>query len=95
MKKSRRLIRNTILALNGLMVLYVGVNRLYAVEHSTRAPQRTAQAELAKLRDFSAIEVSGNFGVDVVQDADYSVAFTPPDASHGDFVATVRGNTLV
>ena len=28
---------------------------------------------LATLRDFNAIEVSGDFGVDVVQEADYSV----------------------
>lgn len=95
MKKSRRLIRNTILALNGMMVLYVGASRLYAFDESTQTPQRTSAAELAMLRDFTAIEVSGDFGVDVVQEPNYSVGFTPPDARQGDFVASVRGNTLV
>jgi hypothetical protein len=95
MKKSKRLIRNTILALNGMMVLYVGINRLYAVSSPTQAAQRTSTAELALLRDFTAIEVNGDFSVDVVQEADYAVAFAPAAANQGDFVATLRGNTLV
>jgi hypothetical protein len=95
MKKSRRLIRNTILALNGLMVLYVGINRLYAVDETTHAPRRTDAAELARLRDFNAIEVHGDFGLDVVQEAGYSVGLPPPGRSKGEFVAIVRGNTLV
>ena len=92
MKKSRRLIRNTILALNGLMVLYVGINRLYAVDETTHAPRRTDAAELARLRDFNAIEVHGDFGLDVVQEAGYSVGLPPPGRSKGEFVAIVRGN---
>jgi hypothetical protein len=94
MKKSKRLIRNTILALNGIMVLYVGVNRLYAVSSPAESAQRTSTAELTKLRDFTAIEVNGDFSVDVVQEAGYAVAFTAA-ANQGDFVASVRGNTLV
>ena len=95
MKKSRRLIRNTILALNGIVVLYVGVNRLYGSEEFTRPAQRTSASELAMLRDFTDIEVSGDFSVDVVQEASYSVGFTPSSADHGQLVANVRGNTLV
>ncbi len=95
MKKSKRLIRNTILALNGMMVLYVGVNRLYAVSDPTPTAQRTSTAELAMLRDFTAIEVTGDFSVDVVRGADYAVAYTPVDESRGEFVATVRGDTLI
>ena len=95
MQKSKRLIRNTILALNGIVVLYVGINRLYAIGNPIPSVQRTSAAELAMLRDFSAIEVNGDFGVDLVQEADYSVYFTTPDTSQGNLVATVRGNTLV
>jgi hypothetical protein len=95
MKGSDRLIRNTILVLAGVVVLHVGVSRLYADSKSAHVAQRTSAADLAKLRDFSAIEVRGNFSVDVVQEADYSVVLKPPDASHGDIVATVHDKTLV
>ena len=95
MKKSRRLIRNTILALNGIVVLYVGANRLYGSEESTQPLQRTSAAELAMLRDFTAIEVSGDFSVDVVQDAAYSIGITPPEAGKGQLIARMRGDTLV
>ena len=73
MKRSERLIRNTILALAGLVVLHVGVSRLYADSNPALVAQRTSAADLAKLRGFNAIEVNGDFSVDVVQGADYSV----------------------
>jgi len=95
MKKSRRLIRNTILALNGIVVLYVGANRLYGSEERTRPSQSTSAAELAMLRDFTAIDVDGDFSVDIVQDAAYSVGFTPPGTGQGRLVASMRGDTLV
>ncbi|MFL6605033.1 MAG: GIN domain-containing protein [Steroidobacteraceae bacterium] len=95
MKRSERLIRNTILVLAGLVVLHVGVSRLYADSNAGHAVQRTSEADLAKLRDFSAIEVNGNLSVDVVQGAGYSVALQPADASQGDIVATVHDRTLI
>jgi hypothetical protein len=91
MKRSERLIRNTILVLAGFVVLHVGVSRLYADSSFARAAQRTSAADLAKLRDFDSIEVSGNVSVDIVQGADYSVVLTPGSS---DVVATVRGRTL-
>ena len=77
------------------MVLYVGANRLYAFSESAQGPRRTTAAELATLRDFDAIEVKGDFAVDIVQEASYSVAFTSPAANRGEFIASVRGDTLV
>ena len=94
MKKSRRLIRNTILTLGGVMVLYVGVNRLYAVDESAKPFQGTSAAELALLRDFSVIEASGDLSVEVVQQADYSVTYTPAGEPQR-LVAIKRDNTLV
>ncbi len=93
MQKSKRLIRHTIFALNAIAVLYVGMNRLYATGQPS--VQRTPATELATLRDFSSIEVDGDFHVDIAQGANYSVAFTAADASEGNFVAEVRGRTLV
>ena len=95
MKRSRLLIRNTLLALSGMVVLYVGINRIYAVAEPDPVQQRTSAAELAALRDFDSIEVSGDFSVEIVQQAGYSVEFVQPDSSQGDFVATRRDATLV
>ena len=50
MKRSERLIRNTILVLAGLVVLHVGVSRLYADSNPAHVAQRTSAADLAKLR---------------------------------------------
>ena len=95
MKRSRLLIRNTLLALSGMVVLYVGINRLFAVAEPPPVQQRTSATELAALRDFDAIEVSGDFSLDIVQQTGFSVEVAPPDASQGDVVATRRESTLV
>ena len=95
MKRSERLIRSTIVGLAGLTVLYVGANRLYALGDPVQAAKRTSAADLAALRDFSAIEANGDFTLEIVRGADYSVDFMPSHATKGDFVATMRGNTLV
>jgi hypothetical protein len=92
-EKSKRLIRYTIVALSGIAVSYVGINRLYAI--SSPLAQRTPAAELATLHDFSEIEMNGDFGVDIVQGASYAVAFTASPDGRGNFVATMYGETLV
>lgn len=94
MKRSERLMRNTILVMSGLIVLHLGVSRLSADDQSASV-NRTPAAELATLRDFTSIEVEGDFSLDVVHDSDYSVAFTPANTNEGRFYATVRNNTLV
>jgi hypothetical protein len=95
MKRSERLIRSTIVGLTGLMVLYVGISRLSAGSTPAHATGQTSVAELARLRDFSAIQVDGNFSLDVVQDAAWSVAFAPSEPGQGSFYAAVHDNTLV
>jgi hypothetical protein len=95
MKRSRLLIRNTLLALSGMVVLSVGINRLFAVAEPPPVQQRTSATELAALRDFDAIEVSGDFTLDIVQQAGFAVEVVPPDASQGVVVATMRESTLV
>jgi hypothetical protein len=57
--------------------------------------ERTPPAALATLRDFSAIEVEGDFTLDVAQGADFLVDFTSPKPTEGRFYATVRDNTLL
>lgn len=93
MERSKRLIRYTLFTLIGIAVLHVAINRLYA----TNSPhaQRTPPAELATLHGFSDIEIDGDFGVDIVEGSGFAVTFTAPDSSPGNFVATVRGDTLV
>jgi hypothetical protein len=79
--------RNTILVLAGVIVLHLGVSRLFADDQKP--------VDLATLRDFTSIEVEGDFSLDVVHDTDYSVVFTPTHANEGRFYATVRNNTLL
>jgi Putative auto-transporter adhesin, head GIN domain len=88
--------RNTVVVLAGAVVLHLGASRLYADDDRMVGMEQTPPpAQLATLRDFSTIEVEGDFSLDVVQGADYSVAFTPSAASEGRFYATVRGDTLL
>ena len=95
MRRSERLIRNTLMVLAGVVVLQVGVSRLYAVDDPTAGVERTPPAVLATLRDFTAIEVEGDFALEVVRAADYSVDFTSSNPTEGRFYATVRDNTLL
>jgi hypothetical protein len=87
--------RNTVVVLAGAVVLHLGASRLYADDDRMAGMEQTPPAQLATLRDFSTLEVEGDFSLDVVQGADYSVAFTPSDPSEGRFYAAVRGNTLL
>ena len=86
MKRSERLMRNTIFVMAGLVVLELGVNRLSADD---RTPP-----DLSTLRDFTSIEVEGDFSLDVVHDTGYSVVYAPANPSEGRFYASVRNNTL-
>jgi hypothetical protein len=94
-KRSERLIRNTLLVLAGGVVLHVGVSRIYAVDDPTAGMERTPPAVLATLRDFAAIEVEGDFALDVERAADFAVDFSSPTPTEGRFYATVRNNTLL
>jgi hypothetical protein len=93
MKRNERLIWSTLVGLAGLMVLYVAASRLYAGNRP--AAQSMSAAELATLRDFSIIQVDGDFSVNIVRGASYSVDFTSPDVAQGAFSATVRDKKLV
>lgn len=95
MKRSERLVRNTLLVLIGLLVVHVGASRLYAFEDRALPMERTTPAELATLRDFTAILVEGDFALEVVQGAEYAVDFAPPAPDEGRFNATVHDGTLL
>ena len=94
MKRSERLVRNTLVGLAGFVVLHVGVSRLYAVDDHTAGIERTPPSVLATLRNFTAIEVEGDFTLDVERATDFSVDFSSPNATEGRFYASVRENTL-
>lgn len=87
--------RNTILVLAGLLVLHVGASRLYAVDDRAIPMERATPADLATLRDFTAILVEGDFALEVVRGAEYSVEFTPSNRAEGRFSAVVHDNTLL
>jgi hypothetical protein len=93
MKRSRRLIRNTIIGINVLSVLYVGATRLYADEGEP-VVRHMAPESLAALRDFTGVHINADVSVEIVQQAGFSVDFTPTDADSGLFVARVYNGSL-
>jgi hypothetical protein len=95
MKKSKRYIGGTILAGYAGMVLFIGLNRLYVANVPEPLPERTSAAELAGLRNFTAVEVRGDFSLELVREADYSVNYVPLSDTRGQFLAALQGSTLV
>jgi hypothetical protein len=97
MKNSKRLLVGTVGALYALMALYVGANRLWALDDAREpfAPQRTSAAELAALRDFDEIEIESDFSVEVVQQAEYSIEAFGMAADNGDLLARVENGVLL
>jgi hypothetical protein len=87
--------RNTFLVLAGLLVLHVGASRLLAIDESATSMKRATPADLATLRDFTAILVEGDFALEVVQGAEYSVDFAPPNPDERRFYAVVHDGTLL
>jgi hypothetical protein len=93
MSKGKRLLRNTVFALWGWAALYVGATRLYATTDADTAPwlrtalslglkpspntPRPRDINLATVRDFTHVSVSGRFNVEVVGGMDYKVVVTP------------------
>src|SRR5262245_29097808 len=79
-KRSERLVRNTLGVLAALIVAHVAVSRVQEARNPAARTERTPPAVLASLRDFTAIQVEGDFTLDVERAADYAVDFTSPDA---------------
>jgi len=93
MNEGKRLLRNTVFSLWGAAALYVGATRLYATTDADTAPwvrnalslglrqtkpsERPADIDLATVRDFTHVSVSGRFNVEIVGGAEYKVVVTP------------------
>ena len=96
MKKSRRLIRTTLLALGAAVVFYVAASRWHANNAEPIRNSPPTPAELAALRDFNSLVVSGNLMVEIVQQDGYSVDFIHGGGARtGSFTATIRAKALV
>lgn len=97
MKKSRRLIRNTLLVLGAAVVLYVAASRWHAVDNAQPVQNSPpTPAELAALRDFNSLVVTGNLMVEIVRQDGYSVEFIHGGGARtGSFTATIRAKALV
>jgi len=92
MNPGKRLLRNTILALWGWAAAYVGVTRLYGATDADTAPwlrtalslglrpaqrsQRPPDVDLATVRDFTHVNVSGRFNVEIVGGMEFKVVLT-------------------
>lgn len=96
MKTSRRLLYGTFAVLLAAPVVLVAYSRFTGSGPTDLPPpERTAPAELAALRDFTAIDVSGDFALEVVRADTWSIAYTPLAENRGNFTASVQEGTLV
>jgi len=96
MKTSRRLLLGTFVTLLVAPVVLVAYSRISGDGYLSELPppERTSSAELAALRDFTSINVRGDFNLEVVSAPDYAVDYTPLPQGRGFFRASVADGTL-
>lgn len=77
MKQSKRLLIGTMLALYAVVALNTAISRVFINEDASDplAQQFGSQEQLDALRDFTALRIEGNFGVEVVRHDGYSSAW--------------------
>ncbi len=93
MKTSTRYVTGTLLAILVVPVLIVVYSRFFAPPPEQRLPERTPATELAALRDFTVIEVEGDFALEITE-GPYAFSYEPLSDIRGDLVATVENGTL-
>lgn len=95
MKTSRRLMLGTLIVLLAIPVTFLAWTRIAGTsQQGLPVPQRTPAPELAALRDFSSIDISGDLHVEIVSAADYSIDYRPLAENRGNFTARVEDGTL-
>jgi hypothetical protein len=95
MKTSRRLLFGTLLVILAAPVAVVAFSRVSGTGmRELPTPERTSPSELAALRDYAAIEISGDFSLEIVQADTYSITYTPLQDNRGNFTASVQDGIL-
>jgi hypothetical protein len=95
MKTSRRLLFGTFVVLLATPVVLVGYGRFSgAAYQEVPPPERSAPEALAALRDFTAIDISGDFSLAIVRGDSYAVSYEPIAENRGNFTAVVRDGVL-
>ncbi len=95
MKTSKRYMGGTLLAILALPVLIVIYSRFLAPPPEARPPpERTPAATLAALRDYTAIEVQGDFALEITEGPAYAFSYEPLSDVRGELVARVEEGTL-
>ncbi|MDY6982033.1 MAG: DUF2807 domain-containing protein [Pseudomonadota bacterium] len=96
MKTSRRLLFGTFAVLLAAPVVLVAYGRISGagIMYELPAPERPTAGDLATLRDFDRIEVRGDFMLEIVSGAQYSVSYTPLPGSRGFLRASVADGNL-
>ncbi|MGV3592866.1 MAG: hypothetical protein ACO1PZ_14350 [Gammaproteobacteria bacterium] len=96
MKTSRRLMLATFLTLLATPVVIVAYGRISGAGTMSElpGPRRASAAELAALRDFSAIDVRGDLDVVIRSAADFAISYTPLFERRGNIAARVENGTL-
>lgn len=95
MKTSKRLLFGTFAVMLAAPVAIVAFSRFSGRGyHEPAPPERSTPAEIAALRDFSSVDINGDFSVEIVRSDSYSVEYTPLQDNRGNFTATVRDGML-
>jgi hypothetical protein len=94
MKTSKRLLLGTFLALLAAPVALVAYSRITGGVRELPAPERTAPAELAALRDFTAVQINSDVQLELVGATTWSIEYTPIRPNRGNFTARVENGTL-
>lgn len=96
MKQSKRLLIGTILGLYGVMMIHTALSRVF-VDETQDGPvelRRTSAEQLATLRDFDEVDAQGDFSLELVQQANYSVEVIRAADAPGELVARVTSGVL-
>jgi len=95
MKTSKRLLFGTFAVLLAAPVVLVAYSRVSSQPYAELpVPERTPAAELARLRDFTEIDVNGDFELEIVRGNTWSVDYTPLSPERGNFNASVENGLL-
>lgn len=95
MKTSRRLLLGTFVILLATPVAMVAYGRFSGTGYQELPPpERSAQADLATLRDFNSISITGDFSLEIVRADIFAVEYNPIAENRGDFTALVRDGVL-
>ena len=94
MKKTKKYVLRTLVTLHVSIVLFIGVSRAFEDVSGEYTPERTSAQVLATLGDFNSIQISGYLDLEIVQQSEYQIDYSPLIATAARFSASVEDGLL-